>query len=70
MTKRDYQAEERARVMNASNKNARPILRFTVVDGVYHVIGLTATGKTFHEKFATLDEATVFAKSINLTLGG
>ena len=68
MTKRSYQEQERNRVRKAQDRNARPILRMEILDGVFHVIGQTVSGSTFHEKFETQDEAARFAK--NLKEGG
>ncbi len=65
MSKHDALKQERERVRKASVANAKPILRLTKVEGVYHVIGCTTTGKTFHEKFHTAEEAMEFASTIS-----
>ncbi len=64
MSKREYQEQERKRIREAADRNARPIIKFIELDGKFHVVGLTVAGKTFHEKFSTSAEALQFANTL------
>jgi hypothetical protein len=66
MNKRDYQEQERKRVRDAACANARPIVRVEILDGKAHVIGMTASGRTFHETFDTIEMARLWLKAHNL----
>lgn len=63
MNKRDYQTQERVRCERAA-ANASPIVKLTVLDGKFHVIGMKANGVIVHEKFEELASAIAYTESL------